>query len=184
MKFTPQLSEEYSRLFASAKAKPWAVEECAAIVGKIMDPEARSRYEEIERATKVPWRVVAIIHYMECSLSFERHLHNGDPLTAKTRQVPKGRPHGPPPFSFEASAMDALDYDGFTGWQDWSVPGILFKLEGYNGWGYRRKQINTPYLWSGCQHYVRGKYVADGVWSASAVSKQLGTALLLKALMP
>jgi lysozyme family protein len=40
----------------------------------------------------VPWYLVGIIHYRECSLYFSRHLHNGEPLTERTRRVPAGRP--------------------------------------------------------------------------------------------
>ena len=39
--------------------------------------------------------------------------------------------------------------------------------------------IFTPYLWSGCQHYSRGKYVSDGVWDPNAVSKQIGCEVIL-----
>ena len=103
------------------------------------------------RATPVgtPWYVVGVIHALESSLNFGRHLHNGDPLTARTVQVPAGRPKtGQPPFTWEASASDALRYQGFDKWKDWSIPGTLFKLEGYNGFGYRdhHADVPSPYL--------------------------------------
>jgi lysozyme family protein len=67
---------------------------------------------------------------------------------------------------------------------DWSIEGILFQLEAYNGWGYRNHHgINTPYLWSGSNQYTSGKYVADGKFDPTAVSKQIGGALLLKYLL-
>jgi lysozyme family protein len=40
----------------------------------------------------IPWGFVAVIHNMEASLDFTKHLHNGDPLTSKTVQVPVARP--------------------------------------------------------------------------------------------
>jgi len=43
--------------------------------------------------------------------------------------------------------------------------------------------IPTPYLWSGSQHYRKGKYVADHVFDPEAVSGQVGAAVLLKALI-
>jgi lysozyme family protein len=131
----------------------------------------------------VPWYVIAVIHNMECGLDFTEHLHNGDPLTRRTINDPPGRPKtGQPPFAWEVSALDALQYDGLTTWQDWSVAGICYKLEGYNGWGYRAHKINTPYLWSFSNLYVSGKYIADGVWSDSAVSRQCGAAVILRRL--
>src|SRR5439155_371250 len=129
--------------------------------------------------------VVAVIHSMEAGGDFTRHLHNGDPLTARTTHVPAGRPRtGKPPFTWEASAIDALTYQGFGNWKDWSVPGTLYKLEGYNGFGYRdhHPQVLSPYLWSFSNHYARGKYVADGRFSQTAVSQQCGAAVLLKRL--
>jgi hypothetical protein len=55
-------------------------------------------------------------------------------------------------------------------------------LEAYNGWGYVKKGINSPYLWSGTNHYTSGKYVRDGVFDPRAVSKQLGAVCMLKEL--
>jgi lysozyme family protein len=42
--------------------------------------------------------------------------------------------------------------------------------------------IPSPYLWSGTTVYERGKYVADGRFSAIAVDKQIGCAAILKEL--
>jgi hypothetical protein len=120
---------------------------------------------------------------MECGQNFTQHLHNGDPLSARTTHVPAGRPReGAPPFTWEESAADALKGEGLPDWDDWSIPGMLYTLEGYNGWGYRRfhPEVKSPYLWSGTNHYSSGKYVADNKWSATAVSAQIGTATLLR----
>jgi lysozyme family protein len=171
------LAPEYQALFDSCKASnPMSV---WAVINRIRSGQAR--YEAIAAKAKVPWFVIALIHNTECSLDFKKHLHNGDPLTSRTVLVPAGRPRtGTPPFTFEESAIDALEYDGLIGWKDWSIPGILFKLEGFNGWGYRPRKIHSPYLWAGCQHYKAGKFIRDRVWSPTAVSKQIGTAVILK----
>lgn len=120
---------------------------------------------------------------MEGSCNFKVHLHNGDPLTGKTVQVPAGRPrNGTPPFTWEISAEDALIVKGFHNISDWSIPAMLYRFEGYNGFGYRKTSINipSPYLWSFSNHYNKGKFVADGKFNGSAVSKQCGTAVLLR----
>ncbi|PTX92110.1 hypothetical protein DB346_24490 [Verrucomicrobia bacterium LW23] len=144
----------------------------------------RTQYAAIEAKTGVPWRVVGILHYMECNCDFAKHLHNGDSLRARTVQVPKGRPlKGTPPFTWEASALDALDHDGFLNQSDWTTEATLYRLEKYNGWGYfRHTNILSPYLWSMSNHYTRGKYVADGKFDASAISQQVGAAVLLAVL--
>jgi lysozyme family protein len=50
--------------------------------------------------------------------------------------------------------------------------------------GYRRRGIMpTPYLWSYSNLYEKGKFVADGHFDPESVSKQCGTALMLKAVL-
>lgn len=80
--------------------------------------------------------------------------------------------------------MDALKFKDLDEWGDWSLPGTLYQLERYNGWGYRRNhpEVKSPYLWSFCQHYTRGKYVSDKKFSKTAVSGQCGAAVLLRRL--
>ncbi len=178
----PKLSEvrhEYEELFDSCViTQPLAVQE---IVNAIL--KSQIRYENTAAASGVPWYVIAVIHNMECSLSFKEHLHNGDPLSKKTVNVPAGRP---PKWTgtgtWEESALDALQYDGLPAWGDWSLAGSLYKLEAYNGWGSRAHGIHTPYLWCFTNHYSSGKYVSDGVWNPDAVSKQCGCGAVLRRL--
>ncbi|WP_321338764.1 peptidoglycan-binding protein [uncultured Cohaesibacter sp.] len=146
----------------------------------------QSRYAKAVSGTNVPWWFVAVVHCMECSLRFDQHLHNGDPLSERTRQKPSGRPAaGAPPFSWEQSARDALEYDRLLGVSDWSLKSVLYHWHRYNGINnaYKRNNIPTPYLWSGSQHYRKGKYVADGKFDPNAVSHQVGAAVLLRALV-
>jgi len=141
----------------------------------------QSRYQSVSHSTTVPWYVIGVIHSMEASLSFRCHLHNGDPLNARTIHVPAGRPlAGNPPFTWEDSATDAIRLQGLDHWNDWSIPGICYKLEKYNGLGYRAHHINSPYLWGSSNQYTSGKYVRDGVFSITAVSRQIGAMVLLK----
>lgn len=143
----------------------------------------KSRYAVIEAATGVPWYVVAVVHSLEASLNFECHLHNGDPLSARTVHVPAGRPvAGHPPFAWEESAIDAVRHDGLDGISTWNIERTLYTLERFNGFGYRKyhPEVKTPYLWSFSNHYVRGKYISDGSWSPTAISKQCGAAVLLR----
>ena len=179
--FTPQLQSEYQRLFDTCSIRPEKNSEVDSILTKIL--KGRSSYEAIEKKLNIPWYFIGIIHCMEGSCNFKVHLHNGDPLNAKTVQVPAGRPkNGNPPFTWEVSAEDALIMKKFDSESDWSIPAMLFRLEGYNGFGYRKQTINipTPYLWSFSNHYSKGKFVADGNFSSSAVSKQCGAAVLLR----
>lgn len=141
------------------------------------------RYEIAEGQTGVPWYVIACLHNMEASGSFDKHLHNGNPLTKRTYWVPKGRlVDKDPPYTWEESAADALAYDKLTLITSWELHHLLYTLERYNGLGYVRwhPDVPSPYLWSGSFHYTRGKYIADGKWSSTAVSQQVGCASILR----
>ena len=179
MALTQTMRNEYETKFQTCTVKPSFSGEVEKVITRSL--KARPRYEAVASKTNVPWHVIAVIHNLECSGRFDCHLHNGDPLRRRTVNVPAGRPlKGKAPFTWETSAIDALTYDQFTAWTDWSVAGTLYKIEAYNGLGYRKRGIPSPYLWSGSQHYVSGKYVADGKFDPKAVSSQIGAAVLLR----
>ncbi|MEO6069673.1 MAG: hypothetical protein ABIN57_08550 [Chitinophagaceae bacterium] len=175
------LKNNYQQLFDTCRIKEAVYPDVDACINKMI--AAKSRYDVVATKTNIPWYFISIVHNLECSGSFTCHLHNGDPLTARTVQVPKGLPKdGNPPFAWEYSAEDSLRYKELDKWTDWSTAGLLYQMERYNGFGYRTKQINTPYLWSGSNQYSKGKYTADGKFSFNAVSKQLGAAVMLRRL--
>jgi len=184
VKFTQDLRIEYQTLFNTCRIRDDKAGDIDDIVTAL--EHNRSRYIEVGQPLGIPWYAIAVIHNMESSRNFERHLHNGDPLTARTKRVPQNRPDGgTPPFTWEESAQDALKYQNLHEWDDWSLPGLLYKLEEYNGWGYRlyHSHVLSPYLWSFSYHYRGGKYTADGRWSESAISRQAGAAALLRRLV-
>jgi lysozyme family protein len=175
-----ELADEYVRFFGGADYLNAEKEKTAEEYGRKL-LQYRDRYAEAVNGSKIPWWFVALTHMMESSLNFRTHLHNGDPLTGKTFRVPAGRPlRGSPPFDWIDSARDALDRLGLFGESDWSLPRALYRLEQYNGFGYRKFGVASPYLWSFSTIYSRGKFVADGVFSGDAVSKQCGAATVLK----
>lgn len=180
---TPALRADYQRLFDTCQINPDNAKVVDRLASQIMQNE--TRYRAVADPLGIPWYVVGVIHAMEASLDFGRHLHNGDPLTQRTVNVPRGYPKtGQAPFSWETSANDALKLDKYPQWTDWSIPGILFKWESYNGWGYRQyhPEVKSPYLWASTNQYRAGKYVKDGLWSPTAVSKQIGAAAILRRL--
>jgi lysozyme family protein len=149
----------------------------------------KSRYDGVEnmRNGGVPSAVVFVLHGRESTWNFRKHLHEGSPLTARTKWVPVGRPLASPKngnsYTFEESAEDALyklkDLENKVDWSE--CDDSLYNIEKYNGLGYLKyRPINSPYLWSGTNHYTKGKYVADGKYSSTAVDKQLGTCAILK----
>jgi lysozyme family protein len=180
---TQALASEYRELFNTMELDQDRFGDVDRIVSIILSNKAR--YEAAAVGVKAPWFFVAVIHNMESGLRMDRHLHNGDPLTARTRHVPANRPaKGEPPFTWEESASDALQLRKIDAVSDWNLERILYELEGYNGWGYRQyhQHVKSPYLWSFSNHYKRGKYVADGTWSDTARSRQCGAAVIIKRL--
>ena len=142
-----------------------------------------ARYSALAEQSGVPSSIIFVLHGRESSWDFSKHLHNGDSLQKRTWQVPAGRPvKGNPPFTFEESALDALAYDKMAGPQWKKLGDGLQKLEAFNGLGYQKyhKDTPSPYLWAGTSIYTQGKYVKDGVWSSTAVDKQLGVATIMR----
>lgn len=168
----------YLRSWHGVTIRPSKRADVEAAVSRIY--AGRERYEAVSAATGVPWFVIGLIHKMECNCSFAKHLHNGDPLTARTRRVPAGRPlvwssNG----TWEDSAADALKMKSLHTLRDWSLPRIAYELERFNGFGYQSRGVPNPYLWSFTNRYRAGKYVADHVFDANAVSSQSGAMAML-----
>jgi lysozyme family protein len=187
-----KLKAEYRELFARCVPSPGKEQFVERIVTTAI--ANRTRYEIVAKATGVPWFVIAALHNMECSQRFDQHLHNGDPLKARTVNVPANRP-AKFPCTWEESAIDAFEFDRFDRWSDWSIAGTLYKMEAFNGFGSRNHGVHTPYLWGGSFEdtngngkldagekpiYVGGKYIRDHVWDSKAISQQIGAAVVLR----
>ncbi|MBH8577360.1 hypothetical protein I8752_31215 [Nostocaceae cyanobacterium CENA369] len=184
-----ELKPHYQTLWNKCEIKFEKLNVAQEIVKKIISN--RPRYEAVQQKINVPWYFVAVIHNMEASLDFTKHLHNGDSLKKRTVNVPAGKPITDPikgwqvGYTWEESAIDALKSKEFDRVKDWSLAAQLWQIEKYNGFGYRQyhADVLTPYLWSGTNLYSKGKYTADGKWDANAVSEQIGVAALLKILI-
>ncbi|MGY4159051.1 lysozyme family protein [Bradyrhizobium sp. USDA 4461] len=149
---------------------------------KLIGPDAKVRYQAVSAKTGVPWFFIAVVHEREASQNWNTQLGQGDPLGSVSIHVPKGRG----PFkTWEDGAYDALvncaPYAARN--KDWSIGGTLTMLEQYNGLGYAARGKPSPYIWSGTDQYVSGKYVRDGVYDPNVVDRQLGCAGLLFAMM-
>ncbi|MGY4222696.1 lysozyme family protein [Bradyrhizobium sp. USDA 4503] len=170
----------------AANAARWAkaklTRNFTGVAKRLVAPEAKARYQAVSAKTGVPWPFIAVAHEREASQNWNTQLGQGDPLNKVSTHIPKGRG----PFkTWEDGAYDALVNCGpFAARnKDWSIGGTLALLEQYNGLGYYKRGLPSPYVWSGTDQYSRGKYVADGVFDPEEVDVQLGCAGLLMAMM-
>lgn len=178
MKYTKALADQYITLYNGMKILPNRKVEATSVAKKIL--ANKDRYTNIQELTGVPWHFVALCHYRESSLNFNKNLANGQPLKQRTTIVPVGRG---PYSSFEESAVDSLvNVQKYTRDRDWSLPMYIWTIEGYNGYGYHGKGIPSPYLWGGSDKQKPGKYVRDRVYDPSFWDPQLGVLTILKAL--
>lgn len=139
----------------------------------------KARYQTIEQMTNVPWVMVAALHRRESNANFSTYMGNGEPLNRVTRLVPKGRG----PFaSFEDGAIDAFQLDGLNKVKDWRLEKMLWYCERYNGMGYEKRGLPSPYVWSGTNVQKRGKYTGDGSFDTSVMDSQPGCAPIISAI--
>jgi lysozyme family protein len=79
---------EYRDLWKTCEIRPKHVREVDQLVDRIV--VNKKRYKKAGNARGVPWHVVGVTHMLEGSGNFDTHLHNGDPLTARTSNIPGG----------------------------------------------------------------------------------------------
>lgn len=136
-----------------------------------------NRYIAAGNATGVPWSLIGALDLRESDCDPRAGLGQGDPWNQVSTHVPRGKG----PFkSWAAAAEFYIRYDNLDDVPaPWAMDVACYKAEAWNGWGYRNKGIFTPYLWAGTNHYKRGKYIADGEYSSTAVDEQLGVVAIL-----
>ncbi len=175
-------AREYRRMFLATSRDPASMEKVKAFANQVV--AGRSQYEAAVTGTRVPWFLLGILHGLEGGFAFDRHLHNGDSLADRTVHVPTGRPlGGSPPFTWETSARDVLAMKHWEDEQDWSFPHLLYLAEGFNGYGYRKRGLPSPYVWAATDVYSKGSYGLDGQFNAALKAQNVGVAAVLKELV-
>lgn len=167
--------EKYRQLYNSIIIRPDYYDDLELVEKKIFSQIAM--YKVVANKFNIPWIFFAVTHWKEASLRPEKQILNGQNWNRTTTIVPKGRG---PYSNWEEAAIDGVLYKGLHKIKDWSLENTLNILESWNGRGYERRGINTPYLWCGSQHYTSGGYPRDGVFSASHVIKNVGCAVIIR----
>ncbi len=70
--------DDYTELYDTMEINQSALPEAKRIADKIK--ANKDKYQEVSDALggKIPYYFIGIIHNLECSLNFNKHLHNGD----------------------------------------------------------------------------------------------------------
>lgn len=177
-----------ARRWAAMHIKASRIHEFDAVATRLISH--KERYQGIEShlisiGMGVPWFLIAVWHERESGADFTKQLGQGDPLGHVSINEPAGRGPFYGPDAFERSAYDALiDCAPHAAhWLDWTVGGALTITEEYNGEGYANMGRPSPYVWSGTDQYISGKYIRDGVYDPSTVDQQLGCAGILSRMM-
>jgi lysozyme family protein len=138
----------------------------------------KDHYVPIERATGVPWYMIALTHMREANNDFSRGLAQGD----RWDRVSVNKPICGPFKSFFDSAVWALRHDGLTSVHDWRLEKILWYEEAFNGLGPEMHGIPSGYIWGGTNIQRAGKYIHDGPsgWRPNVWDTQPGVAPILQ----
>lgn len=164
IKISEEEVKQYMAKFLSFTPYAWATKGAMAVLRRIED--YKIVYSAVKQATGIPTIMIGTIHYLEANNNFKLSIRDGSPLIGK---------------EWVEDARKVLDpYSLVNG--NWNVGVCLAIMERYNGLGYRKRGIETPYLWSGTDLYKKGKFVRDGVFDPNAVSKQVGGAVVFRML--
>lgn len=154
--------------------EPKKIKEIKAIIDRIM--KSKEKYQKVSEAVQVPFWVIAGIHFRESSLNFNANMVNGQHLGQVTTIVPKGLG---PWKTWEQAAVDAFKRRKYD--PSWSVAQWLDFCEAYNGMGYRKRGITSPYVWAYTNQSAEfGKFVKDGVFDPNHEVTRPGIAALLE----
>lgn len=176
--------DKYKELWSSVVPDNHKVAMINSAIKKIL--LHREKYRNVANEYKMPWEIIGVIHMRESMFDFTRHLANGDPLVADTVRVPKALMSPlEPPYSWEEAALAAITKHA-ANWKinvflyDWDIPGTLWYINSYHGFGCDKAGINDPYLWNFSNHYERGGFDSDGNFNALMEDKNPGSATVLK----
>lgn len=134
-----------------------------------------ARYQIVGKALEFHPAFVGAIHYLEANRNWKCNLHNGERWDRVTRLVPRGKG----PFdSWEEAAIDAL-IELKRDMKYGSLEEYLLIAEKHNGLGYLYKNNASPYIFSGTNRWLKGKFVADGSYDPDATTGQVGLATIL-----
>lgn len=169
-----ELKAEYESWVANIRPLPNRIEEIDHVARRLIRPENLAHYDPVFAKIGVPQVVQATICEREDGNDFSKSPAQGDPWNKVSTHVPRGIG----PFkSWEESAIyswTVADRLNVLSVPKWTLPYFCFKMEGYNGFGYRAHRIRTPYVVGGSVLQEKGKYTSDGHYDSDHMDTQIG----------
>ena len=142
----------------------------------------KARYFAVAHQVDLPPELIAALHWRESSGDFSTYLHQGDPLGKPAVNIPNDIPIF---YKWEDSAVHALKLkrglqsDMGLRADSTDIAAAATYAEHYNGLGYAYMDKPSPYVLAGTDAYDRGKYVADGRYSAGTRDRQPGVVAMM-----
>ncbi len=178
---TSTVTQQYRDLWKTCEIRPKHAREVDQLVDRIV--ANKKRYKKAGNARGVPWHLVGVIHMLEGSGKFHTHLHKGDPLTARTANIPAGRPKtGMPPVHVGgkrrrcARARRPEPLDELVGAGNALRARAVQRLRLPE----IRHRHSQPLPLELLEPPHAGRFIKDRVFSPTTVSRQCGAAVLLK----
>jgi lysozyme family protein len=180
------LIERYTHFWNVMKINPGVIPYADSACNLLIT--GKDKFQKLSTLTHVPWGVIAVIAYREYgflyekgkppALRWDKSLGQGDAWNLPSVHEPAHR--GPFKGWLEAGYDALVNCPPFAAkWRDWSPGGSLALLVKYNGEGYDNIGIPDPYILSGTDQYIKGKYGSDGRYNPNLVDKELGCAVLI-----
>lgn len=154
MKLSLSLAQEYLRLYRDASIHESFVEQINTTLYFIA--RLKNRIQSVN--TNTPWHVSAIIL-----------THDSNVLGLS--------------WDWEPALEGIIKESLIGGWDDWSLAGTLYALEGfYTNWIYQLRGRLAPDIWGGTNYPLSGSFI-NGRWSETLAPKRiLGVAPVLKSI--
>lgn len=169
-----ELKSEYESWVANVRPLPGRVHEIDQVALRLTRQDNLAHYASVFAKIGVPQVVQATICEREDGNDFTKSPAQGDPWNRVSTHVPRGIG----PFkSWEESAIyswTVCDRLNVLSVPEWTLPYFCFKMEGYNGTGYRAHGLRTPYVVGGTNLQQPGKYTSDGSFDPNHMDAQLG----------
>lgn len=163
----------YESWINNAQIDPDEADKVAAALARAI--RNRPRVEAVARQLNVPWTLLAAFVEREASGRLDRHPANGDSLKRKTVSDPAGLPrHVQPPYTYENCAEEEYAEIVRPANGVWTLAEMCHAAEHFNGIGYVKMGVPSPYVVAATTCEEMGKFIADHKFSRSVEDEQVG----------